>query len=224
MRRPSLSFSVPFVDLLLAFLCIFLVIMIPFLLLPHEEKKTEAEGIVMGSLCVEISWPNERNIDIDLWGHSPKADYVVGWTNMHSPHLNLYRDVVGFKGNPVHQNLEVMCSQDVPVGEWVFNIHYFSNHEIGLETLTNTDDRLAVPVTMIVRLKTVGSQKDKIFQGTYTLNTQGQEKTMFSFVVNEHGTIIDDSINSRDQKIVDNTSKTRPNSADNSGHAEGQNQ
>ena len=196
------SFSIVLSDMLITLVVIIMVFFTMVLLMPHSKNEKTTDRASLGQLCVEISWPNDRNIDIDLWGHAPGEDVTVGYTNMHSPTLNLYRDVIGFTFNPTHQMLEIMCADKVVPGHWTFNAMYFSNHEEDLKGIPFDDPRKAVEVTMVLRIIQggVSSQSEDVAR-KYTFKREGQEKTMMDFIIDENGRLMSNSMNSNDVKL-----------------------
>ena len=195
------GFGIILSDSLIAFLAITLTLFTLIMLMPHEKKST-AGGTQLGIICVELSWPNDRDIDLDLWGHSPGDPGTVGYTRKNGPHLNLYRDVIGYSGNPTHQMIEVQCADQLVPGEWTFNVHYFSNHEAWVyeqHHVEANDPRMKVKATMVVRIRERDSGLYKnTFMTTFDMTYEKQEKTLFDFVINSNGDIITDSVNSRD--------------------------
>ena len=208
-QKKDNNFGVPFSDLLLQFIAVFFMFMIPLVLLPHSEEKVKNNAQQLGVMCIELSWPS-RDIDLDLWGHSPGDPTTVGYTNMHGQHLDLYRDVLGFNHNPTHQMLEVQCANQMTPGEWTFNVNYYSNHEKEFVNLAIDAPEKAIEATMVVRVNK--EKKDgKIYQGKWKLTKEGEEKTMFDFVVDNNGNIIESSINSNDHPLKGGVKVTRDN-------------
>lgn len=192
------SFTLVLSDTAISFLIVTLALFTLIMLIPHE-KKVKPSLNTIGVMCVELSWP-ERDIDLDLWGHSPHDPNTVGYSNMHGINLNLIRDVVGFGGNPSHQMLEMQCADQLTPGEYIFNVHYFANHEDALASVTDpTDPRFSVKATMLVRIRKTDEKGDvDSFMTTYTLTRVKQEKTMLRFVVDKNGHVDHATINSED--------------------------
>jgi len=185
-------------DTFISFLCIILVCLALLMLQEHAKKATPSLNTI-GVMCVELSWP-ERNVDLDLWGHSPHDPQTVGFSNMHGTNLNLIRDVIGYSGNPTHQMLEMQCADALTPGEYVFNVHYFANHEDELASVRDPKDpRFAIEATMLVRIRNPNSKSDiDSFMTKFTLTEVKEEKTMFRFVIRSDGKVDHASINSRD--------------------------
>ena len=181
-------FGIVLSDMLIQLLVITIVFLTIMILLPHEKEKAKPVNSNLGKLCVELSWDNARDVDIDLWGKSPGDTSTTGYSNMHSENLNMYRDVIGFYANPSHQNLEVMCANDTPDGEYAFNAYYFANHEV-TGARKRDDPRNKIVVTMVLRLHH-DHTSDQNFEKKFTMTFEKQEVTMMRFTM--HNDIIDE--------------------------------
>ena len=81
-----------FRDVLLLALIGFVAMVI--MMLPHLAKKEQntEEQKSPGNVVVEMHWPDELDVDVDLWVQAP-GDIPVGFFNQGSRFLNLLRDV-----------------------------------------------------------------------------------------------------------------------------------
>ena len=63
------------------------------LLLPHVHPPKEAEAAIRspGNVIVEMHWPSDMPVDVDLWVQAPNEN-PVGFWNMGGPTFNLLRD------------------------------------------------------------------------------------------------------------------------------------
>ena len=187
-------------DVMVSFAAFVFMLFVVVSMVPHSENNND--GVMLGSLCAEIYWPNDRDIDLDIWGKSPKDGKPIGFSNMHGGGLDLYRDVIGFQNNLEHLNMEIECTNKIIPGEYTFNIYYFSNHETQASSPAfGKFPNGTVEATMIIRLKgaSVSDGRFKTMRGVHTFTKENQEKTMFNFRVGEDGKIIDSSINSNDK-------------------------
>jgi hypothetical protein len=188
-------------DTFMSFLAVVLCVVCLLMLAEHSKSHPPALNTT-GALCVELTWPNDRNIDLDLWGHSPGDPDTVGFSNMHGKDMNLLRDVIGFNGNPTHTMLEMTCADRLTPGEWIFNVHYFANHEAELDKTAQDDPRKTVKATMFVRVKNPNSKGDlDSLVGDFTLTFEKEEKTMFRFVITPDGKIDHATVNSKDMPL-----------------------
>ena len=198
------SFGIFFADTLLQFLIFILIMFV--LVLAETKQSTSTIETVKGQVCAELSWPNDRDIDMDLWGKAPGERLAVGFSNMHSKRLNLYRDVLGWFNNPSHVNLEMMCSDTIVPGEWTFNAVLFRFHE---EDNSDGDhnyhgEPVEAILTVVIQYPNASDSmavikkiyvKKKIF--TYT----GEEHTMLNFVISKDGRLDLSTINDREKDI-----------------------
>ncbi len=183
-------FGIAFADIMISFAAFLFML---FVMIAIQTHKDSDDSKMLGSVCAELYWDNNRNVDLDLWGKSPLDEHGIGYSNMHGHGLDLYRDVVGFYNNPEKINMEVMCAHQPYHGEWVFNVHYFSDHEV-----TNPPDpnhKSIIQAVMIIRIK-YPDKSVKIMRGTFDV-VEGEEKTMFDFVIDANGRLDERSINSR---------------------------
>jgi hypothetical protein len=190
-------FGIVFADLLLSFIGMLIIILVLTMMLPKEDATNKKSDLYLGSVCAEISWPDDHDTDLDVWGQSPDDETPVGYSNLHGKNLSLFRDVLGWTYNPSHRNFEVMCADHIVAGEWTFNVSYFSDHE---------NKKQPVEVTMTLSFKRPQSGNE-FWHAKYTLK-EGEEKTMFNFRINENGQVIENSINSLNHPLRSVTPST----------------
>ncbi|MCB0352840.1 MAG: hypothetical protein KDD64_04920 [Bdellovibrionales bacterium] len=167
---------------LLAMVFLFLVPILILLLNPPKQE--ESEGIkAPGSVIVELSWPNDRNVDLDLWVQAPN-EKPVGYSNRAGMVFNLLRDDRGDTNDLAKVNLENAYSRGTPAGEYCVNVHYFSSADGGSPT--------ECVVTVAVKATAEGPA-ERLVTTTLTL-TVGQEDTAFRFRLNQDGTLVPGSI------------------------------
>ena len=78
------------------------------MLLPHISKPQEetSEHTPPGNVVIEMHWPDELPVDVDLWVQGPN-DVPVGFWNQGSQYFNLLRDDLGTEGDAsiaLHKN------------------------------------------------------------------------------------------------------------------------
>jgi len=192
-------FNIILIDTLIQLINIFCMILVVVMLMPHnlnDAKKIPPEHEDMGRICVELHWP-ERNVDLDLWGHSPDDFGSVGYTRARGTHLSLFRDVIGFSDNPTHSMMEIQCSNDKISGEWTFNVHYYSNHEKNSDGSFYSGDEQAIDATAYLRIWDKDGNASTEFKRGITVHLVGEkdEQTLFDFIIDKNGDIIPDSLN-----------------------------
>ncbi len=77
-------------------------------------------------MVVEIHWPNDLPVDVDLWVQAPR-DVPVGFWNQGSRFFNLLRDDLGLEGDATGRNYEVSYSRGIPAGEYTVNVHMYGD-------------------------------------------------------------------------------------------------
>src|SRR4051812_22426659 len=71
------------------------------MMLPHlkAEEDAKQKGITPGAMCFELSWPDGRDTDVDLWTKGPDGG-IVGYSNRSSSLMDLLRDDMGKYADP----------------------------------------------------------------------------------------------------------------------------
>jgi hypothetical protein len=183
--------GIAFRDVVMGMMGLLAAIVIILLLQPKNPDMAadEAER-ARGNIRVEVSWPDDMNVDIDTWGKAPNLP-AVGYSNKNGVVLSLVRDDLGNFADISGRNYEVMFSRGIPQGEWVFNIHWFSN----------TAGVRSVPVTVLITLTkddSTGSKErpQQIVATNLTIRNIGQEMTVVRFKTDRDGNLIKDSTTS----------------------------
>ena len=179
-----------FRDVLMAALGSVMLVLMILIFFIGIQKKQEDTDRTRGNVRVEIIWDNNTNVDIDGWVKGP-GDFPVGYSNLSGRVFNLHRDDLGNTNDLSGINYEVMTSRGVPEGEWVINIHWFSN-------IAGVDK---VPVKVIVSIRKDDSiksneQPQEIMHKIVILRNVGQEVTAVRFKTDKDKNIVNDSINS----------------------------
>ena len=166
--------SVVFRDVLFLTLACFLIIIV--LLLPHiaidEEKEKQEDP--PGTVIVEISWAPDTHTDIDLWVKSPNDVQPIGYSNQNGKGFNLLRDDLGSSNDPLPENYENAYARGLADGEYIVNVHAYSDR----------DKALPLEVYCAVRLKGNHSST-KIANKIVILQRLYQEITVFRFVLKD---------------------------------------
>lgn len=171
------------------FLVVYVMVAI-FLVLPHNPKKSEQDDArARGNIRVEIIWPPEMNVDIDLWVKAPGLT-PIGYSNMNGPIYNLVRDDLGTTADITGINYETAFSRGLPPGRHTVNVYFFSN----------SDNVAEVPVKVFVTMRKDDSENSKtppqdIIRTQLTLTRVAEEVTVIDFELNDDGELIVDSIN-----------------------------
>ena len=168
-------------------------IIIVLLLLPWLNIKAQDEATKepTGSVIVEAFWPDERDVDVDLWVKSPN-DAAVGYSNMNGYYFNLLRDDRGnlFDRTPI--NYEISYTRGIAAGDYQANIHLYQ-----------TDGGAPIEVKIIVsvvepeqRARTAIIKKDVI------LKKFGQEITVARWTLASDGKLAPNSVHSLKRSLL----------------------
>lgn len=162
-------------------------------LLPHLNKAEEPEldHRPPGSIVVEMHWPNELRVDVDLWVRAPD-DVPVGFWNQGSRVFNLLRDDLGLEGDASHRNYEVTYSRGIRPGEYTVNAHMYGAVPPGV----------TVPVRVVVSIKRKHGPLRQILASEVTLYQRHQEETAFRFRLDADGRLIKDSVNTLRRRLA----------------------
>ncbi len=157
------------------------------LMLPHLAPPTQGDESIAapGNLIVEARWPDEIDVDVDLWVKGPK-DRPVGFSNNSGVVFDLLRDDLGFERDGTGLNYEFAFSRGAPAGEYIVNVHLYSNRVLAPQ----------VPVKIHVALSTgKDTKKVVIADRSLVLHHSGHEVTVVRFTLDDQGRLVDGSVN-----------------------------
>lgn len=158
------------------------------LLLPHVNppNKAQAAANMPGNVMVEIVWPDDIDVDVDLWVKAPD-DVPVGYSNKSGRIFNLLRDDLGRIADATRLNYEVSYSRGVTAGEYVVNLHMYRN----------VAAIWPVPVRVVTSVKLPHRNESRQILATeVSLERTGQELTVYRFRLTEDGDLVAGSVNS----------------------------
>lgn len=191
--------STVFRDVLLLALIGFVAIVI--IMLPHlsETRDESDEQRSPGNVVVEIHWPNELPVDVDLWVQGP-GGIPVGFFNQGGELFNLLRDDLGVEGDATDLNYEVTYSRGIKAGEYIVNVHMYGPVPAGV----------IVPVRVVVSVRQKYDTLRQILQTTVDLHRRNQEETAFRFVLTEKGELVQGSVTTLRRRLVTVPSLWKP--------------
>ena len=163
------------------------------MLLPHikpERKQTE-EHKAPGNVIVEMLWPTNMPVDVDLWVKAPR-EVAVGFWNQGGQTFNLLRDDLGLEGDATDRNYEVTYSRGIPAGEYVVNAHMYGPVPYGL----------TVPVKIVVSVKKKYDDTRQILETKIKLYRRGQEETAFRFRLDGEGELVPGSVSTLRRPLI----------------------
>jgi len=153
---------------------------------PPKENDAEKERS-RGNIRVEIIWPQDLNVDIDLWSKAP-GDTPVGYSNLTGVVFNLVRDDLGNYADLSEMNYEVSFSRGIPPGEYIINLHWFSN----------AHGATSVPVKVLITMRKDDTESStsssiKVLSKIVTLNHVTEEVTAIRFKIDDNRNLVKDS-------------------------------
>lgn len=161
-------------------------ITVVLLLLPHVNPPGTAEDSDQspGNIIVELRWPDEMDVDVDLWVQAP-GDRPVGYSNKGGAVFNLLRDDLGHVTDLTGLNYEFAYSRGVPSGAYTVNVHLYRNRT----------DLYPVPVTVAVSVKeSVQASAKPILSTNVSLGREGEEITAVRFRLDDKGRLVPGSM------------------------------
>jgi hypothetical protein len=161
-------------------------IMLVLLLLPHINPRATPQDPTPrpGNVMVELRWPDELNVDVDLWVQAP-GDVPVGYSNQGSAIFNLLRDDLGHINDATDLNYEFSYSRGVPAGEYTVNLHLYRN-------LANV---YPVPAFVAVSVKNSPNlPAQQILSTKLNLLHEDEELTALRFKLDEEGRLLSGSV------------------------------
>ncbi len=163
-----------------------LIFLISFLIGPPAKHGQTAQ---VAEIVIEAIWPTGTKYDVDLWTMGPDG-VPVGWgVHTTTGSLNLERDDRGKREDAAELNYEMISVRTREPGEYTVNVHMF--HNFG--------DPLPVPVFVKVTGK---HDLGEIFSGQVMLERLRQELTVVRFKLDEHGMLIDGSLNNAYKEVL----------------------
>lgn len=156
------------------------------LMLPHLAPPTTGQDDAKrpGNVVVEARWPDGLDVDVDLWVKAP-GDQPVGFSRQNDRTFDLLRDDLGFGLDDTGLNYEFAFSRGAPAGEYIVNVHLYSNRVLAPE----------VPVRVVVSLAGAANQTPvHIHAGSRMLSHAGHEITVVRFTLDDQGAVVPGSV------------------------------
>ena len=163
------------------------------MLLPHISRTQDEtdEHTPPGNVVVEMHWPDELPVDVDLWVQAPN-DVPVGFWNQGSQYFNLLRDDLGMEGDASARNYEVSYSRGILAGEYIVNVHMYGK----------VPADVVVPVRVVVSVKAKYDSLRQILQTSVELQRRNQEETAFRFRLSGDGELVPGSVTTLRRRLI----------------------
>jgi hypothetical protein len=177
---------IAFIDVLFNVAFIFLAMFVLQTMLPHLKAEAAGQdGINPGRMCATLSWPDAKDVDVDLWARDPGGE-VVFYKHKSGKDMDLLRDDMGNEPDGTSHHFETICSRALTPGQWTFNAVYYGSHmadgsspdtPVSIEVAWPQAD----PVVAPIRFESV-------------LHA-GDETTMVDFRLDDAGKLVPTSVN-----------------------------
>ena len=177
------SSNLAFVDLLFNLLVGFTsLFIIAFLMINPVSQTGQTTPPVR--MFVEIEWDSELTQDMDLFVRGPNGN-VVYYANKDGGYVVLQRDDLGSTNDTyilngerivIKRNYEIANFSDLPAGEYVIGVFYFS--------------RLGDPIDVKTTVRSISPHR-LVYEGTAQALTPRTERTLLSFVIDKDGKVTD---------------------------------
>ena len=166
------------------------------MLLPYltQQKKDAEDHKAPGNVIVEIHWPVDQALDVDLWVQAP-GEVPVGFWNLGGHTFNLLRDDLGMEGDATELNYEVSYSRGIPPGEYIVNVHMYGPLPSGV----------TVPVNVVVSVKRKLEDTAQILNTVVELTRHNQEETAFRFKLTSDGNLVAGSVSTLRRPLITGT-------------------
>lgn len=174
----------------LLYLLLFGLIVILIILIFHINPPTQARENDIeqpGNMLVELRWPDDRDVDLDLWVQGPKGP-PVGYSNKGGILFNLLRDDLGLYNDESSLNYEISTSRGLPAGDYTVNVHYYNK---------NSGPDLVEAEVLVSIKKDAASSAKQVLKSVVKMTFQKQELTVFRFKIDEHGNVITGTVHNQ---------------------------
>ncbi len=163
------------------------------MLLPHitVAKKESEQTTVPGNVIVEMHWPSNQAVDVDLWVKAP-GEFPVGFWNQGGEIFNLLRDDLGFVGDATDENYEITYSRGILQGEYIVNVHMYGPLPPGV----------TVPVNVVVSVRKKYDDTNQLLKTDIKLTRRNQEETAFRFKLTGDGDLVPGSVSTLRRSLI----------------------
>ena len=181
--------TIGFIDILFNILVGFaFLFIVAFLLIKPEAKREDFDR--KAEFIVVMEWDKERQDDIDLYVQDP-SNTIVHFRNARANFMQLDKDDLGKRNDTimvngvekiVKINREVVTIRGIVPGEYIVNVHYYSDYSEHANVTRGPMSPLEVKVTVYKV-----NPYSEVWQGTKTFTRKGQEETFVRFTMDKNG-------------------------------------
>jgi|TARA_Y100000994_G_C15637329_1_gene419709 hypothetical protein len=183
--------TIGFIDILFNILVGFaFLFIVAFLLIKPEAKREDFDR--KAEFIIVMEWDSERQDDIDLYVEDPSKT-VVHFRNARANFMHLDKDDLGKRNDTimvngvekvVKINREVVTIRGVVPGEYLVNVHYYSDYSEHGNLARGPMPPLEVKVTVHKV-----NPYSEVWQGTKPFTKKGQEETFIRFTMDKEGNV-----------------------------------
>ncbi len=160
--------------LMVSGLVVLLLIVLPHLNPVKDFDDTEIDS--PGDIIVEMFWPYEQAVDIDLWMKTPAGEKAIHYNFKSNQTTSLLRDDRGWINDAFERNDEIAFVRGLQDGEYVVNIHFFGPNVAWNGTSILVKTRVTLRKEDSVRV---------LYSGEDVLEYSGEEKTVYRFTIED---------------------------------------
>ena len=181
--------TIGFIDILFNILVGFaFLFIVAFLLIKPEAKREDFDR--KAEFIVVMEWDKERQDDIDLYVQDP-SNTIVHFRNARANFMHLDKDDLGKRNDTimvngvekiVKINREVVTIRGIVPGEYIVNVHYYSDYSEHANYARGPMEPLEVKVTVYKV-----NPYSEVWQGTKPFTRKGQEETFLRFTMDKDG-------------------------------------
>ena len=165
------------------------ILLLPWLNFKSKDLVTKEP---VGSVIFELFWSDKIDADLDLWVSGPN-DHSVGYAQPAGQVFNLLRDDRGLINDHTPINYEISFTRGILVGEYQANVHLYKQQE----------SKKPIMATVVASLVTPDrGYRKEILQKKVNLLSQGKERTVLRFKLDNNFKIVPGSVNSLRRSLI----------------------
>ena len=199
MRRARRQYAMfqPFSDMLMNLVGMIMLI-VAVLVIVTVNSKGQLDYHPKAEYLVTLDWPDDRNVDLDLWLRNPFGDTIF-YLNREASNVSLDRDSRGFTTNQqtleggaviTSDNREIIAVRAIIPGDYLVAVSYYAGTDaktgVGYSFLP--PDPLA-PIDLRVRVEKVNPRMTTVFDQKFHFNQVKEAMNIVAFHVDPGGKV-----------------------------------
>ena len=207
MSRAKYTTSTSMMDTLFNLLIIFISLFLLSMMMVNPKKKEQAAQTTKAEFLITLEWDKESKDDVDLHVMDPAKNKCF-FSRREQGLMNLDRDDLGKENDVIitpygtfkfDENREMISLRGGTIpGEYVVNVHLYRKDGTALDDGTVSDDK-SRKINVWVTLEKMNPYILQ-YKRTITITRQGEERTMFRFVVDDKGVV--SNVNELNKSII----------------------